>query len=432
MLAVLATTLVVCSTAAAHPSVVRVETKNMGSIASGAFVTRVAVDTPGDVVISAPDPSDPLLLKTASCAATSPAAALVQALGAGQVGFTYDAASSAWKVTSVKGLAAVPAAWTWRLYVDQAPMTADEACTSNVPIGSEVLLYQACAPGKTAGCYWDTPLYARVRDGGPYDIAEQTVPGRGAPVVVRTIANLGPTGATVTTDEGRTSVSQPTGVLPGQIGTAFTEYGPHKIIVTKGDGSRAPARVNLCASEGNDGFCGSVKYQAPPEINYEPSPCATNGHDGFCGTADTTGPVSHVTNIKHKQKFKKKKGPGQVKGTIDLDPNRVGDVKLRLTRVTTSRVLIKTKIKTKKKRYKTVKRCTTWDSRTLRLETAKCGVRYGMWFEADLTDLRDAFSYSFAMTLPAGVYKLEVVATDENKFKDLPVTGRNVLTFTVL
>jgi hypothetical protein len=36
------------------------------------------------------------------------------------------------------------------------------------------------------------------------------------------------------------------------------------------------------------------------------------------------------------------------------------------------------------------------------------------------------------MTLPAGTYTLEVQASDENKFKDLLVAGRSLLTFTVL
>jgi hypothetical protein len=458
LLAVLATTLVVASTAAAHPSVVRVETYAGRTDVTNAFVNRMAVDTPGGVAIAdrVTDPLNPNP-PVASCAATSPAAALVHALGITQVGFRYDPGTGHWTVGSLKGLAplavtppALPA-WTWRLYVDQAPMPADEACTTNVPIGSEVLLYQGCG-SKPNGCFSGTPLYMRVRDGGPYDIAQQVVPGRGAPVVVRTIGDLGPTGAVVTTDEGRTSTSQATGVLPGEIGTAFTEYGTHAIMASKADGTRPPARLNVCASEGNDGFCGSTRYQPPPEIDYAASPCPTNGHDGFCGTTDTTGPVTHVTNVTQKQKFKKGKGPGQIKGTIDVDPNAVKGVRLRLTRVSSARVAIKAKkkrsskkakkstavasgAKAKKKaktRYRTVKRCTAWDDGSALLEPAKCGTRYAKWFDAELNDLRNGFTYSFAMTLPAGTYTLEVEGTDENGFKDLPAVGRNVLTFTVL
>jgi len=447
-IAVLTATLVVASNAAAFPSVVRVETKSMGSLASGAFVNRTAVDAPGPVTITdATDPLSPAPEQT-TCAATSPVAALIAAVGATQVKTVKDPTTGKWLISSIKGIAqpavvapAVSPSWFWRLYVDQGPVDGgglfnqDDACAPAVPAGSEVLLYQACG-AKTIGCYSGTPLYLRVRGGGPYDIDPQTVPGRGAPVVVRTIADLGPTGATVQTDEGMTAISLAAGETPGQTGVSFTSYGPHGLIAFKGDGSRPPARMAVCVSEGNDGFCGSTRYQPPPDIVYPPSPCDTNGHDGLCGTVDTSGPVTHVTNITNKKVFKKKKGPGQVLGTIDTDPNGVQDVKLRLTRVVTSRVKVKAKkTKAKKKpkaQYKTVKRCTAWNDTTALLQTTRCGTKYAKWFTADLSDLRDKFTYSFAMTLPAGAYTLEVLGADENGSKDAPAKGRNVLTFTVL
>jgi hypothetical protein len=447
--AVLAATLVVAVPFAhAQPSVVRVETKAMSTLASGAFVNRTAVDTPGPVTIA--DRTDPLnpAPETTTCAATSPVAALVAALGDSQVKAAQDPDTGAWRVLAIKGLTepaiqapAMTPAWSWRLYVDQAPVA--DACTSTVPIGSEVLLYQACG-AKTLNCYPGTPLYLRVRDGGPYDLAPQTVPGRKAPIVVRTIGDLGPTGATVATDEGTQAISLATGPLTGQTGVFFDNYGPHAIMAYKGDGSRPPARMALCVSEGNDGFCGSTRYQPPAEVPYvTPSPCATNGHDGLCGTPDTSGPVTHVTNITNKRVFKAKKGPGQVKGTIDADPNGVHDVRLRLTRWVEVKVRtrIKTKHKTKKPKYKTkkpkykiktVKRCSAWDDTTALLRTTKrCGTGAGAFFTADLSDLRDAFTYSFALTLPRGAYTLEVRSSDENGSKDAAAPGRNVLTFTV-
>jgi hypothetical protein len=449
LVAAVAATLVATSTAVAHPSVVRVETKGMASISTGAFVNRVAVDTPGEATISdATNPLDPAP-ETTTCAATSPVAALIAALGPAQVKTIKDPTSGKWLISAVKGLTqpavvapATSPAWFWRLYIDQAPADNGagfqyaDACTSTVPAGSEVLLYQACG-AKTTGCYPGTPLYLRVRDGSAYDIAPQTVPGRRAPIVVRTIADLHPTGATVSTDEGNSSISLENGVLAGQTGIFFDNYGPHAIMASKGDGSRPPARMSLCVSEGNDGFCGSTRYQPPPEVPYvTPSPCDTNGHDGRCGTPDTSGPVTHVTNITNKKVFKAKKGPGQIKGTIDVDPNGVQDVKLRLTRVVSvkTKVKVKTKKKAKKPKYRirTVKRCTTWDDATALLQPAKkCGTKYGTWFTADLSDLRNEFTYSFALTLPRGSYTLEVVARDENGAKDAAAKGRNVLTFTV-
>lgn len=436
--------------AGASPSVVRVESKTATGIGS-AFVNRVAVDAAEAVTVK--DGTDPLAPSpdSTTCAADSPMAAVLDAAsGAAPVRVSKDAGTGKWRIAGIKGLTepaiqapATQPAWYWRLFVDQsavdnglASAAYQDACTTTVPPGAEVLLYQACG-SRTTGCFTGTPLYARIRDGGPYDIAAQTVPGRKAPVVIRTIGDKAPTGATVTTDEGVSAVSLDSGPTYGQAQVAFTEYGPHTIMVAKGDATRPPVRMAVCVSEGNDGFCGSTRTQAPPEIPYTtPSPCATNGHDGLCGTTDTSGPVTHVTNITNKKAFKAKKGPGQVKGTIDVDPNGVKDVQLRLTRTVTvkTKVKVKTKKKTKKPKYrtKTVKRCSAWDDGTLLLQTTKkCGTSAGKWFPTDLSDLRNEFSYSFAMALPRGSYVLEVLSRDENGFKDAPATGRNVLKFTV-
>jgi hypothetical protein len=198
----------------------------------------------------------------------------------------------------------------------------------------------------------------------------------------------------------------------------------------------------MCSTDGHDGNSGTTAVTPPPfDVGDYPAPCTTNGHDGFCGTTDTSGPVTHVTNITNKKVYKTKKGPGQVKGTIDVDPNGVGAVKLRLTRVLTTKVKVKVKTKRKKGskkkpktryRYKTVKRCYAWDDDSLLLlATKKCGTKYGTWWTAELSDLRNEFSYSFAMAMPKGTYTLEVSATDEDGHVDAPAAGRNVLTFTV-
>jgi hypothetical protein len=446
VIAVLAATLVATSSAAAFSSVVRVETRDMNSIATGAFVNRTAVDTPGPVTIT--DASNPATLP-ATCAATSPVAAVIAAVGATQVKTIKDPATGQWLISSIKNVAqaavtppAVDPPWFWRVYVDQGPVdngaihfNQQESCGGpEVPAGSEVLVYKACGTS-TINCYSGTPLYLRVRQGGAYDIAPQTVPGYGAPVVVRAIADKTTATALFGTDEGVTATSSAVGVTPGETAVSFTNPGPHSIIVVANNGTRPPGRMAVCVSEGNDGYCGSTRYVPPPDIVYPPSPCATNGHDGLCGTPDTSGPVTHVTNITNKKVFKAKKGPGKITGTIDTDPNGVQDVKLRLTRVVTTKVKVKAKkTKSKKKaktKYKTVKRCTAWNDTTALLATAKCGTKYAKWFTADLSDLRDQFTYSFAMTLPAGVYTLEVSASDENLTKDAPAAGRNVLVFTV-
>ncbi|HEY6761159.1 MAG TPA: hypothetical protein VI318_16805 [Baekduia sp.] len=451
--AVLGSMLIATAAAGAQPVVVRAETRDMNSIATGAFVNRMAVQTTPVTITDATVPSTGL---TATCADSSPVAALIAAVGPSpaQIQTIYDPLTHHWLLSKLKNVGPATLTpgsaptWTWRIYADQAPIDngggweAGDVCTPTVPANSELLAYEACGT-QTFGCYSGTPLYMRIRDGGPYDIAAQTVPGRGAPVALKVFGDppIGlPAAALFGTDEpGFTpSASLATGPLAGQAMVSFTNPGPHQVIGVASNGSRPPARMAVCVSEGNDGYCGSTKVQAPPDIPYvTPSPCTTNGHDGFCGTVDTSGPVTHVTNILNKQVFKTKKGPGQVKGSIDVDPNGVGAVQLRLTRVTTTRVLVKpkkTKSKSKKKTkktYKTVKRCTAWSDAKALLVTAKCGTKYAKWFKADLTDLRDQFSYSFALTLPHGTYTLEVTSADEDGHKDVPTNGRNVLTFTV-
>jgi hypothetical protein len=424
---------VITLSAAAAPSAhavtgaLRIETPRYRDSFDTTFVNRTSV----------PVGATPVIKAGQSCAPDSPAAAISAVVGDVNWDGAWD--GSALTATKIRGLAPESSSptWTWTAYVDENPVT--DLCQTHVPNGSETLLFPHClnpATTTSPNCFAGEPLYLQLLPYPWSQVDPITVPASRAPVSVRVFENHGPSNdSTVNTDEGPpVTTADPHG--EGVAVLAFTQPGPHTILAT--EAGKVPARLLVCATNGGDGYCGTTKEAFNPfDVNATPSPCTTNGRDGFCGTDDTTGPVTHVTNIAHKQKFKKKKGPGLVKGTIELDPNRVGAVKLRLTRVTTSRVLIKpkkksAKAKKTKKRYRTVKRCTTWDNGTALLETAKCGTKYGKWFDADLTDLRDAFSYDFAMKLPAGAYTLEVVATDENGFKDPPAAGRNVLTFTVL
>jgi hypothetical protein len=310
-----------------------------------------------------------------------------------------------------------------------------------------------------AACFTGGPLSLRIGTSSPLEVAPINVAGRRAPVSVNVTETAftpredggtsgngsGSPASTVWTDEGL-QFSANDSHHEGMAVLGFDAYDQH--VIRASQIGKIPVRATVCVTDGQDGYCGTTKPDFNAfDVGLYASPCTTNGRDGFCGTTDTSGPVSHVTNVVDQQKFKKKKGPGQIVGSLDPDPNAVKDVKLRLTRVVTTRVAIRAKKKkpkasrsavasAKKKkakiRYRTVKRCTAWDDGTALLETAKCGTRYGKWFPAELNDLRNAFTYSFAMTLPAGSYVLEVVATDENGFKDATAAGRNVLSFTVL
>jgi hypothetical protein len=392
-----------------------------------------------------------------TCAGNSPVAILDAAVGSAN--WTVAATTTGpanFAIASIKGVA-VPATanpWTWVAYVAQ--QYADNPCTAKVPEGEEVVLFPWCAPARRqASCFVGGPLWLRFEGQSFYTIDPQPV-GFNNPVIIRGVespapgAQAGPgvpsPDSTLTTDGGYTArTDNVTG--NGTAVVRFPAKGPHSVTISEAD--KVPDRAPVCVSAGVDGFCGSVAAPATPfDPNLYPSVCDTNGHDGFCGTQDTSGPVAHVLNITNKRVFRKGKGPGQITGHLDPDPNGVKGVRVRLTRVSTKRVLIKTKrkatrkatkaavaaAKTRKaprKRYRTVKSCTAWDGGTALLEPARCGTTNGKWFDADLSDLRFDFSYHFAMTLPSGSYVLEVEASDENGFKDAPAAGRNVLAFTV-
>jgi hypothetical protein len=438
--------------AGATQALVRVELpENQSQFAS--FVNRQAV-TVGVA---------PLTKAGRTCAADSAAAALSAAIGDVNWEATDNGAGlTIGKLKNVTAPAApanppgAKATWTWATFVDQHYVA--DPCTASVPDGSEVLFFPACATrtGAQLTCFTGGPLYVKVNEGTPYPTKPFAVGGGQTFVSIWVVEdpfdpNTGQTSiepstnSVITTDEGYSAPSNDA-ERRGIAVVRFTEWGDHALRAT--EVGKVPGRAAVCATDGADGYCGTTKPDFNAfDVGLYASPCTTNGRDGFCGTTDTSGPVSHITNVVDQQKFKKKKGPGQIVGSLDPDPNAVKDVKLRLTRVVTTRVAIKAKKKkskasrsavasAKKKkaktRYRTVKRCTAWDDGTALLETAKCGTRYGKWFPAELNDLRNAFTYSFALTLPAGSYVLEVVATDENGFKDATAAGRNVLSFTVL
>jgi hypothetical protein len=445
-LGAVATALTLASSAWAQPALVRVERADSPyQFGFHAFVDRMAVDPAAPVTYqdpaTLPDPSTPA--NTVTCAANSALAALNAAVG--PQGWSGTVTSGALTVTTIKGFKApapplgqLQPLWSWVAVVDQKPATPD-LCDATVPAGAEALFYPKCTNAARFDCYTGGALYMRIGNGGPYPVDAATVPLHRAPTTVQVITAgtadpIMPTiNAQVTTDEGY-SASSNDSLKQGLATLAFTNAGPHAIRATQN--GFVPARANVCATEGGDGYCGTVIVPPPPfDASQIPSPCDTNGHDGLCGTTDTSGPVTHVTNITNKKVFKKKKGPGKVVGTIETDPNAVKDVKVRLTRVVSKRVLIKPKKKSHskkkaKKRYKTVKTCTVWDDSTALLESISCKKK-GKWFDADLDDLKQNFTYDFAMTLPAGTYTLEVMSHDENGSPDAVTPGRNLLTFTV-
>jgi hypothetical protein len=410
---------------------VRVEVPGVGA----GFIPRTAVTF---------DETKTVTNGAATCPGTSPAAALNAATnGDWAVSSTATADPATFAVSRIKNTSAPTTAnpWTWVAYVNQRHV--DNLCTTTLNDGDDLLLYPWCAPGhKQGACYAGGPLYMRFEGQTFYAIDPKPV-GLNNPVIVYGVESPAPdkgtsggnpsTDSTLTTDTGFTAKTDNfQGDGTGQV--QFDSKGAHSVTISEAD--KVPDRAAVCASQGGDGFCGSTPTPALPfNPSDYPSPCETNGHDGLCGTQDTTGPAAHVLNITNNKVFGKRKGPGQITGHLDDDVNGVGAVKLRLTRVATRKVLVKSKKKSKhksrKKRYRTVKTCSMWNAGTKLIQSAKCGTKYGQWWEADLGDNRYDFSYHFALTLPSGTYVLEVQATDENGSIDPPEPGRNVIKFTV-
>jgi hypothetical protein len=427
---------------------VRVETRS-GDYPYTALLERkvVSVDPTFGPVADYTAPSN-------TCRPDSPIGVLQQAVGAAQVTFVNDGADpTKAKITKLLGVGlttppATPPSWEVSVAGVQsygAGRTAGDPCRSIDAdlANTEVLVYLKCNPAAgtnlAGGCFNGVPLLLRTLNDGFWPLAPFTA-SQSVPVYVFRAPGGPSTTAVLSIDRGSQQIQTDQKFQDGSARIDLPDVpGPHTIIAqnTSGGVIDVPDRIPICVTDGKDGFCGTTKSDIVPfNVQDFPAACDTNGHDGFCGTQDTSGPVVHVTNIKDKQVFKRRKGPGQVRGTLAQDPNGVGRVRFRLSRQLKTKVLVKASRKSRKKkarkRYRTVTRCTVWNGDTLNIETAKCAKRTtAKWFEMDLSDLRNEFSYSFALTLPRGSYVLEVEATDENGFKDAPAPGRNVLRFTV-
>ena len=400
-------------------------------------------DIPDDVTPPEGEPQP-----THACPASSALGALKTLLGS-QVAAQYVTATGKFAITKIKNVPSVLGVNppTWEVWV--GGQVANDLC---LPLTTDQDYYQVLAFPRCKGSTGPTapnpcfpagymPLklgVATINDDWP--IAPYVTQGAlkvkleylpGSPASATTAA--------ISTDENIKPVGTDQRWMDGTASIPFTAPGDHILVGT--DNFGIPDRIPVCSSNGADGFCGNP-YKPPPDFVPPDGPCDTNGHDGRCGTVDTTGPPVEVNNIKDNQVFKPKKGPTNVNGITNfaIDPNGLRDVQIRLTRTVVQKVKVKPKKKRKGKaakkkpkvRYRKVKTCTFWSDKTLLLERAKrCGADGGQWFQADLSDLRDTFTYDFAMRLPKGTYLLEVQSADENGSLDPPTPGRNILKFVV-
>ena len=141
-------------------------------------------------------------------------------------------------------------------------------------------------------------------------------------------------------------------------------------------------RLVVCATDGNDGFCGTT---TPQGETVQPAPET----DRPLVTSDRVSPFSRIVGITDGRTFARGNGPRVLRGRV-ADTSAIRTVKLRLTRTSG-------------------RRCSSYSGKRERFVPRPCGVRNGFFFRIG----NDAdFEYQLARRLPRGRYVLDVNAID--------------------
>jgi hypothetical protein len=178
----------------------------------------------------------------------------------------------------------------------------------------------------------------------------------------------------------------------GTVQPTLGDRGPHAFKATKAGAIRSN-RIDVCATDGGDGACGSPS-PPPPE-----SACPTSGSGGLCGSSSDRAPRATLTGIKDHQRFARGKGPRRLRATIAFGASGIRAVKLRLTRNDRGR-------------------CTYFSGTSERFRTnrrAKCGAENGFWFDVGTDPTVD---YLLPRALPRGHYVLDVNVIDKALHRD--------------
>ena len=296
----------------------------------------------------------------------------------------------------------------WSIYLNNRYQNVG-ACQIVVADGDEVLVFASDDPFTEGVAGYEEPVAITP--------PEQIVPGQPFSVLVReAVTTFDPNTFEGTTElvpaEGATVAAGEASAQTGADGRAtltVAAAGPVQIKATKGN--RAPDRVNACATDGGDGFCGTAKPGEPAPPAPVPPPCITKGDDGFCGTADRRAAHAVIQGIAEQQYFAAGNGPRELRGIVEADASGVRDVRLRLTRRRDGR-------------------CTTFDERTQAFDRMRrCGAARGRWFSAGA---RAAWSYLLPAALGRGRYVLDVEFVDGAGNRDSALArGRNRIVFHV-
>ena len=121
----------------------------------------------------------------------------------------------------------------------------------------------------------------------------------------------------------------------------------------------------------------------------------------------TSPPVARIAGIRNGQRFKRKKAPRTLRGTVSPDPSGLKAVKLSLTRSSGGR-------------------CQLYSPTKERFRRSRCGRRVNF----SIGDRQD-WSYLLPRRLGKGRYVLDVIAVDKLGNRDTLARGRNRVVFFV-
>jgi hypothetical protein len=194
------------------------------------------------------------------------------------------------------------------------------------------------------------------------------------------------------------------------------DRGDHAFKATKTGFVRSNG-LNLCVTDGADGFCGTTKVvattpTATTTTTGTPPPPATGPSSPAVAAAapDVTPPVATIASIANGKRFAKGHGPRTLQGTADDPGSGIDHVSLRLVR-------------------KVKGHCSTFLPSKARFAGIRCGASNGVWFKVGSNA---NWSYLLPSVLPSGGYTLDVRVTDRaHNYTTALDGGKEHVSFTV-
>ncbi len=360
--------------------------------ATSTLVPRTAVRTDATAVNKDGNPAH-------TCSGTGAAGALEKATGGDWSGPWFDGLG--YSVQTIKGEAHIfPAPEYFALWINNRA-TSEGICgtTTELQQGDDVLFFvDRCVSDPVTFLCTNAPVLPlgltsprTVAPGMPFRVSVVEYAPDGTPTPVG--------GATVTGGDAPVTTD-----AAGNTNVTVSAGGSFSLRATKDN--RAPSATETsCATNGGDGFCGTLG-----PIHGDGPPCASSGSDGLCGTTDREAPAASITSIREGQRFTRAKAPRRLRATVSSDPSGLAVVKLRLTRTVGPR-------------------CTYYSARSERFRRAPCGVNRAPW---SAVGDREQIDYLLPQKLGRGRYVLDVNAVDKvHNRDDVRRRGANRIVFHV-